>query len=157
MLFVLFQLGDDRYALDASRLLEVLPLVRLKQIPQAPRGIAGAFNYHGQPTPAVDLCALALGRPAQLRLSTRLLVVRDGHGADERPLGLIAERSTETMRRAPEDFVAPGVTAPQARYLGPVVTDAQGALIQRVDVDGLLNAEVRATLFRDAAAAVEAR
>ena len=156
MLFVLFQLGNDRYALEAARLLEVLPLVRLKRIPQAPRGIAGAFNYRGTPTPAVDLCDLALGRPAELRLSTRLLVVRYGAGSDERALGLIAERTTETMRRAPEDFVPAGVTAPAARYLGPIVTDARGSLIQRVDVDALLNAEVRAALWRDAATAVEA-
>jgi hypothetical protein len=34
-----------------------------------------------------------------------------------------------------------------------VAKDAQGALVQRVEVDALLNAEVRASLFRAAAAA----
>ena len=38
MLFLLFQLGNDRYALDASRVVEVLPLVELKHLPLAPRG-----------------------------------------------------------------------------------------------------------------------
>jgi len=49
MLFLLFQLGQDRYALEASRVIEVLPLVSLKRIPQAPRGVAGLFNYRGRP------------------------------------------------------------------------------------------------------------
>jgi len=76
MLFLLFQLGNDRYALEAGRVVEVLPLVELKGLPQSPPGVAGVFNYRGQPVPAVDLCALTLQRPAQECLSTRIIVVR---------------------------------------------------------------------------------
>ncbi len=36
MLFLLFQLGKDRYVLEAARVIEVLPLMDLKQIPEAP-------------------------------------------------------------------------------------------------------------------------
>ena len=49
MLFLLFQLGKDRYALEASRVVEVVPLLALKQLPQAPKGVAGIFNYRGPP------------------------------------------------------------------------------------------------------------
>jgi chemotaxis signal transduction protein len=44
MLFLLFQMGKDHYALDAGQVAEVLPLVSIKQIPQAPMGVAGAFD-----------------------------------------------------------------------------------------------------------------
>jgi len=37
MLFLLFQLAKDRYALDAGQVAEVLPWVGIKQIPQARR------------------------------------------------------------------------------------------------------------------------
>ena len=37
MLFLLFQLGQDRYALDASRVVEVVPLLTLKQFPRPPK------------------------------------------------------------------------------------------------------------------------
>ena len=36
MLFLLFELGTDRYALDALQIAEVLPLVAIKRIPRAP-------------------------------------------------------------------------------------------------------------------------
>ena len=36
MLFILFQLGQDCYALDAAQVAEVLPLVLVKKIPRAP-------------------------------------------------------------------------------------------------------------------------
>jgi len=63
MLFLTFQLGAERYALDASRVVEVLPLVELRKIPNAPHGVAGIFNYRGQPVPVADLSDLILHNP----------------------------------------------------------------------------------------------
>lgn len=148
MLFLLFQLGNDCYALEAGQIAEVLPLVNLKQIPQAPPAVAGVFDFRGDPVPVVDLCQMALGRPARCLLSTRIILAHypDGNG-DQRLLGLIAERVTETMRRDPLDFVASGVDLDAAPYLGPVASDARG-LIQRVDVDQLLTSAVRDLLFQ---------
>jgi len=148
MLFLLFQLGNDRYALEAGQVAEVLPLLSLKQIPQAPPAVAGVFDFRGEPVPVVDLSQMALGRPARCRLSTRIILVHypDGSG-NQRLLGLIAERVTETIRRDPLDFIASGVDLDAAPYLGTLATDARG-LIQWVDVDRLLTSAVRDLLFR---------
>jgi chemotaxis-related protein WspB len=147
MLLLLFQLGQDRYALDTSRVAEVLPLVDITRIPQAPPGVAGLFNYRGVPVPVIDLSQLTIGRPAQSRLNTRIVLVHypDG-GGGTRLLGLIAEKVTETVRRDKADFVASGVTNDRAPYLGPVATDARG-LMQWIDVESLLPASVRDVLF----------
>jgi chemotaxis-related protein WspB len=151
MLFLLFELANDRYALDVSEIAEVLPLVHLKRIPQAPAGVAGLFDYHGSPVPAIDLSALTLGRPAESRLSTRLILVRyPDDGGEPRLLGLIAEHATDTMRRAAEDFVVSGVAGDQTPYLGPVATDATG-VVQWIRPATLLPPAVQAALFRDAA------
>jgi chemotaxis-related protein WspB len=148
MLFLVFQLGRDRYALDATQVVEVLPLVRIKALPQAPAGIAGLCNYSGRPVPVIDLSAMALGRPAQARLSTRLILThwRDATGR-EPVLGLIAEQATDTIRRNAGDFAPAGVDCPAARYLGPV-TKERDALIQRIEAPQLLTPEVRAVLFQ---------
>ena len=151
MLFLLFQLGRDCYALDASHVVEVLPLVQVKKIPRAPAGVAGVFTYRGAPVPVLDLSELALGRPARPRLSTRLLLVNyPAPGGGKRRLGLIAEKATETLRRDPADFVAAGVKSDGAPYLGPVVQDARG-LIQWIEIDKLLPAAVREVLFQPTA------
>ncbi len=148
MLFLLFQLGRDHYALNVAQVAEVLPLVQMKEIPHAPLGVAGVFIYRGAPVPVLDLSALALGRPAHMRLSTRLLLVHypDATGT-RRLLGLIAEKATETLHRDPADFVASGVNNDGAPYLGPVASDARG-VIQWIEVDKLLPAAVREMLFR---------
>ena len=148
MLFILFQLGRDSYALEAAQVAEVLPLVQVKKIPHAPAGVVGVFTYRGAPVPVLDLSALTLGRPAHARLSTRLLLVHypDATGT-KRLLGLIAEKATETLRREPGDFVASGVKSDGAPYLGPVANDARG-IIQWVEVEKLLPASVREVLFK---------
>lgn len=148
MLFLQFQLGKDRYALESAKVVEVLPLLEIKQIPQAPAGVAGAFNYRGSPVPVIDLSALALGRPARPRMSTRIIIVLypDADGA-QHLLGLIAESATQMVRRDPADFTDAGVLNEGAPYLGPVATEPDG-LVQWVEVTKLLPASVRDVLFK---------
>jgi chemotaxis-related protein WspB len=150
MLFIIFQLGDDRYAFDAGQIEEILPLVSIKPIPQAPHGVAGVFNYRGAPVPVIDLSELTLGRPAQRRLSTRIIVVHYANdNGDKRLLGLIAEKAMETVRRDTSDFVSTGVSSDRIVYLEPVATDAHG-LLQWIDVKKLLPTSVRDVLFQEA-------
>lgn len=143
MVFILFHLGQNRYVLDATRVVEVLPLVDLQRIPGAPGGVAGIFNYHGQPVPAIDLSELTLGRPALEQLSTRLIVVNypDETGKNHL-LGLIAEHATQTIRRESRDLVEPGLKLGGAPYLGPVLTDGSG-VIQLIREQHLLPRHIR--------------
>jgi chemotaxis-related protein WspB len=151
MLFQLFQLGKDRYALEANRIVEVVPLLNLKRVPQAPKGFAGMFIYRGRPVPAVDLCHLTVGRPAAERLSTRIIIIKypDATGA-QRLLGLIAEQATETLRKDPKDFVDSGFKMGSTPYLGPVLLDPAGA-IQWIREQYLLSDSVRDLIFAEPA------
>jgi chemotaxis-related protein WspB len=152
MLFLLFQLGKDRYALEASRVVEVVPLLEMKQLPQAPNGVAGVFNYRGRPVPAVDLSALTLGQPAGERFSTRIIIVNypDDTGTN-RLLGLIAEYATETLCKDAKDFVDSGVKLGQAPYLGPILMQDPSP-IQWIYEQRLLPEPVRNVLFSETAA-----
>lgn len=123
MLFLHFRIGKDSFALAAERIVEIVPLVGLSTIRQAPAAIAGSFEYRGRFIPVVDLCTLELGRSARRWLSTRIVVVR--HPVNEAALfGLIAEQATDMLRLDPEEF------APFA--LGPL------GLVQRVELEDLL-------------------
>jgi chemotaxis-related protein WspB len=147
MLFLLFRMGDDRYALDASQIAEILPLVGVKEVPRAPSGVAGILDYHGVPVPLIDLSQLALGWPARRRLGTRIVLVNyPVRTGTSHLLGLLAERATEIMRRDPTDFVASGVGNDTAQYLGPVAADPQG-ILQWIKIDRLLPSSLSDQLF----------
>jgi chemotaxis-related protein WspB len=149
MLFILFQIGRDRYALPASSIIEVLPLMNLKKIPRAPLGVAGVLNYRGTPVPVIDLNEMTLKQPAARRLSTRIILVKYPFEAQhQNALGLIAEHATNMIQRSIEDFVETGVESDEASYLGRVAHDA-GGLIQWIEVERLLTPEVRDVLFRE--------
>jgi chemotaxis-related protein WspB len=151
MLCLLFQVGEDRYAMDTAEIVEVLPLVNLTRIPQAPADVAGLFNYRGVPVPVVDLTELTIGRPADRRLNTRIVLVRVPVVDDRaRIVGMIAERATRTVRWELSDFALPGLRRNGAPSLGSVATDAHG-LVHWFDARTLLPASVRDLLFKSVA------
>lgn len=147
MLFLLFQIGADRYALDASRVVEVLPLLELKKVPNAPRGVAGMFSYRGEPVTAVDLSQLLLGTPSRDRLATRIIIFRSAAaGGRDRRVGLIAENVTQTLRRDRSEFTETGLKLGSMPYLGPVLLDERG-VVQWVQEEKLLPNDVRDAVF----------
>ncbi|CAB3761668.1 chemotaxis protein CheW [Paraburkholderia solisilvae] len=158
MLFLLFDLDGERYAIDAAQIVEVLALAPTRPIPGAPAWVAGVAERHGEPLPVIDVPRLALGRAARRLLSTRLVVVEYrasdtvAGAALEAPhlLGLIVEGATQTRRIAREQFAQTGVDTPHARWLGPLANDGHG-LVQWVQVRHMLTDDVKALLFSSAA------
>ncbi len=159
-LYLLFRIGADRYALDAADIAEVLGLRVFKQVPGAPHWVAGMMERRGAAVPVIDMSALAGAGACAAVTSTRLALVRyrpDPTRAD-RLLGLILEQATETVHYDPSAFQPHALDNADARYLGPVLTDAHG-MVQAVSVDDLLPDFVRAMLFPAGgeASAVEAQ
>lgn len=151
MLFLLFQLGEQRYAIAAGEVQEILPLVAIRPVAHAPEGVVGVADYRGTRLPVVDLARLVLSRPAESRLSTRMVVVSVGDAKGEpQLLGLIAERVTEVVRCAATDFQPCGITSGQAPYLGSMAR-LNDVLVQRIDLDQLLPAPVREALYQQVA------
>ncbi len=134
MLFVSTKLDAETYVIDAGAIVEILPLVAIRRVPHAPRGVAGAITYRGAPVPVLDLAELILDNATPSRLGTRILVVRAGDGS---LFGLIAPNATETLRFRPSDFAPSGVSNASAQFLGPVATGPRG-LVQRIELAALL-------------------
>jgi chemotaxis-related protein WspB len=150
MLFLLFQIGENRYALDARQVAGVLPLIAVTPLPGMPAAVAGVCNYRGSPVPVIDLSEMLLGRPAQRRLHTRIVLI-DYPDADggTRLIGIIAEKATATLERDVADFTSPGVSG---AHVGTVASSEHG-MTQRIEVQQLLSAPVRELLSRQTALA----
>jgi chemotaxis-related protein WspB len=145
VLFLLLKIGHDTYALDARQIAHVLSLVHVAPLANAPRGLAGVFNYRGTLVPAVDLSAMRSTAPARPQFSTRVVLINYPHGTSTRLVGLIAEQATDVIRRAPSEFVAPGLAATSAAR-GSVM-DGRYGVVQWIDAPALLTPEVRNNLF----------
>lgn len=135
MLHLIFRLDREAYALEAARIVEILPLVDALRATSASARDAGAINYRGQIVPVIDLAAMTLGRASQRRLSTRIVLARCTRSGAL--VGLIAENATEIQRIEPDDFISDGRPDCDASYLGPIALGSRGP-IQRIELDHLL-------------------
>ena len=144
MLILLFYVGTDRYALDCSMLVETIPMVNLRPIPQAPSYVAGSFQYRGAIVPAIDLSQLIQGTASRSYLSTRIIILnlrkfkgnfKDSRDSDLKPIvGMIAERVTETLNISATDMLPPVLPADSAPYLGEMIVERSG-MIQLIKLE----------------------
>ncbi|MBZ2206917.1 chemotaxis protein CheW [Massilia soli] len=150
MKVLVFHIGADRYGLRLGAIARVLPAAGLKQLPLAPAFVAGLLDFHGAPVPVIDLSQLA-GAPArQLWFDTRIILIDYPANGAIRALGLLAEHVAGIESIDPASLADSGVAA--APFLGRVAGGEAG-MLQLVEPEGLLTAEVRAMLFPAQAAA----
>ena len=104
-LFLVFYIGDERFALPATEVVEVLPRLPLKPVAHTPVWVAGVFSHRGQMVPVIDISAMTFGQTSVARTSTRLVLVNyRGH-----VLGLMLEQASDTVRCDPAEFQPYGV------------------------------------------------
>jgi chemotaxis-related protein WspB len=151
MLLVLFRVADNDYAVEARRVVEVVPRVEVRSVPHGPGFLAGLFHYRGTVVPVVDVGLLMGSGACRPSLDTRIIVcdypVREGVRA---MLGLLAER-VNVLKDVPqgrETFPAMHLAA--APYLGPIVK-ADDILIQLIAVEHALPEALRDSLFGELA------
>jgi len=147
MLLITFKAGQLQYALEAHKIIEIVPMAILRACVGVPAYIAGLFNFRGVPVPVVDLGRLTGGTPCAAHLSTRIILApytaQDGR---KRTIGLMAESVTETVDKQASDFTESGLATAATPYLGQVAAGASG-FIQQVVVEHLLPKELEGMLF----------
>lgn len=165
MLLLTFQAAGQLYAVDAARIVEVVPRVNLRPLPHAQACLAGVFEYRGDVVLVVDLGVLLGAGPAPDRLSTRIILVdraaavprrRAGDRELEAPpgpsprvptpsrrslLGLIAEQVSELATVDPDALIAAPVQVPRAPYLGGLAETPRG-MAQLIAVEKVMEETV---------------
>jgi chemotaxis-related protein WspB len=158
MQLLTFSVAGQPYAIESRRVIEVLPLVAARPLPQAPDYLLGIFTYRGRLMPLIDLARRLGVAPPPARLSTRVIVVEvepDAVGAGSRTaplrLGLVAENVVAVRSADEAAATLPPLRLPGADYLDRTLR-LGGETVQVIDVHKLLPAELTAGL---AAAAAE--
>ena len=147
MLLLLFKIGQGHFAIAASQVRKVIPRVALTGIADAPEYTAGLLNFRGAFVPVIDLCRLAAGKSAALRISSRIILVdytlTDGRSAI---LGLLAEDVVETVR-SKEPLLPSVVINLNDLSDRPATLLRENDVIQMFDLHRMLPAREVDTLF----------
>lgn len=139
MLMLTFSLGEDQYAISARQVVEVISLVKLQKLSQAPKYTAGLLNYRGSIIPIIDLCELLTKNQHSHKFSTRIIVVN--YMSDQQMpylLGLIAEKVTETLNIQETDLTHSRIPVDSPFYVGEIIKTEQG-MILCIQVESLLS------------------
>jgi chemotaxis-related protein WspB len=174
MLLLTFTAGANRYAVDVTRVVEVVPRVDLRCIPHAPAFLAGLLGYRGNVVPVIDFGLLLGALPCENRLSTRIILVRTARGdhnsrkagqddslgargqessarePSSNLLGLVAEHVSELTQAQPDQTVPLRVSLPVAPYLDAVIQTEEG-IVQLIKVEGLCDSTLASFQHRLAA------
>jgi chemotaxis-related protein WspB len=144
---LLFDVDGQRYGLDITQVLKVLPYVRLRPLSGVPRYVAGILRYRDEMIPVIDLSQLIGGTPVPPMLSTRLiLVAHPGPSGAGRTLGLLAERATDILEDGAARPEPSGYASSESPYLGGLSVSGK-SMVQFVRVENLLPDDLSRRLF----------
>jgi purine-binding chemotaxis protein CheW len=103
--YVVFQLGEEGYAVEVSRVREVVDAGVLSAVPGAPRALAGLYNLRGQIVPVWDLrVPFGLSDPPHSGRAPGVLVVEPDPAHPARVAGLRVDRVSDVLEVALEDL-----------------------------------------------------
>ncbi len=127
-----FRLHDGEYALLVRDVIEVLSMVALARVPEAPPWLAGMLNLRGSVAPVLDL-RLRLGLPGRpLGLDTPVIVVQRPAATDQ-PVGLIVDEVIEVLTLPADALSEPDALAGANQPVLAVARSA-GRLIMLLDL-----------------------
>lgn len=147
-MLLLFNIGEERYGVDVSQVLEVLPFLKLTPIRKTPAYVAGVANCRGQLIPVLDISRMYTKKSAPNRLSTRIILVRQTLADDKKHvLGILAERVTDAVRIDNMMQASPYEKENKSMLLGQELIMVDEQIIQRVNADELLPSYLHKRLF----------
>lgn len=102
MQLVVFELGDESYGVDISRVQDINRMQEITEIPHAPDSVVGVINLRGRVIPVINLRQRFGLSAVEHTKATRIVVVRMG----ENLIGMIVDAVSQVLRIS-ADIVEP--------------------------------------------------
>ncbi len=147
--FLAFTLRDEEYALDITKVREVLDVTTLTRIPRMPSYLSGVINLRGNVVPVIDL-GLRLGLPPiSFTVNSCIMIMEILVGEEEIPvlMGGMTDRVKTVLDIPPEGIEPPprmGINISTDFILGMGREDEKFLII--LDIDKVLTTEGEALL-----------
>jgi len=100
--YLTYRLGDELFALDISKVREVLDFTTVTRVPRTPEFMRGVINLRGSVVPVVDL-RLKFGMPATERtVNTCVIIAEIDVDGELTLLGALADSVQEVIELGPD-------------------------------------------------------
>jgi len=136
MQLVVFRIGTEYFAVGIDAIREIVKLIEVVEVPDAPGFLEGMINLRGRIVPVIDMRKrLRLGESEKTK-STRILIA-ESHGST---VGLIVDSVHEVLRIQHEDVEPPPemISAVGVEYINGVAKN-DGRLIILLDLGKIMD------------------
>lgn len=107
MQYLTFKLEDEVFALDITKVREVLDFTTITKVPRTPEFMRGVINLRGSVVPVVDLrLKFGMGR-TEKTVNTCCIIVEVNVDKETTILGALADSVQEVMELAPDSIEPP--------------------------------------------------
>lgn len=132
---VVFQLGREDYALEVAEVREIIPVMGVTRMPNAPGYLKGVLNLRGQIIAVIDL-AERLGIEGDAEADRRIIVL----DLEEVRAGLLVDNVLEVARVPAETLEPSPLASPDAGVIRGVIKYGNKLLIL-LDAAGIVAGE----------------
>jgi len=102
--YLSFKLDEEEFALDISKVREVLDFTKITKVPQTPDFMKGVINLRGSVVPVVDLNKKFSIKDTTKTVNTRIIIGEVDIEGDNVVLGVLADSVHEVMELEPESI-----------------------------------------------------
>ena len=140
---VSFEIADEEFGIDILKVQEIIRVLDVTRMPNAPAFIEGVINLRGKIVPVIDLRRRFNRQPKENDGNTRIIVVE----LSGKTVGFLVDRVQEVIRGETTIIESPPdlVTNVQTRYITGVAK-LNDRLLLLLDLDQILKADEQEAL-----------
>ena len=134
---VTFEIEGHYYGINILKLIEIVPMLRIKPIPRGPEFLEGVINLRGDIIPVIDLCKYFDHPGHTFTFESRILI----SSFKSRKLGFIVD-GVRNVQEFTADQVHPSViVSDQAQFIDCIAKLETGQMIQLITLEKILDEE----------------
>ncbi len=140
--YLTYKLGEEVFALEITKVREVLEFMTVTKVPRAPDFIRGVINLRGSVVPVVDLRMTFGMTKTERTLSTCVIIAEMTVNGETTVLGAMADSVQEVVELGPDQIEpAPKIGSRLINEFIVGMGKLNGRFIIILDVDRLFSAE----------------
>jgi len=134
--YLTFKLGNELFAAHVGKVLNILELTRITEVPKAPAYMKGVINLRGSVLPVVDTRIKFNMSPTQFSKNTCIIVMNLNIDGEEVELGALVDSVQEVIEIQKDQIKAPpsiGAKYKSEFIIGMIKLDEQFVMLLNID------------------------
>jgi len=146
--FLSFKLGDETFAANVSKVLNILEMTKITKVPQAPPYMKGVINLRGSVLPVIDTRVKFGLTPTEFTTNTCILVLDIQIENESLHIGGLVDSVQEVLEIIPQQILPPPNIGNRYRsqFINGMFKLTDDEFIMLLDMDKVFNAEDLALL-----------